>query len=362
MKRLDWYILKKFIITFSFSLLILTIITIVIDLSERADDFVKSGLNARQLLMQYYAGFIPHIVAMIFPLFVFISVIFFTSKMASRSEIIAILASGVSYRRFLWPYWMASGLLAVILFWAFRFTVPDANKIYSAFQVKYMDDPNTFGPYSSSTSIYFRVDSNRYAHVSDFDTSSKAGYNFVLQTIIGNQLTENFRADRIEWNKSKQLWKLTNIVDRKIDGLKETLSKKDSMFMQFNFKPGDIKKDEYTKDRLTTPELNQFIKLQEMRGAEGINDLLVERQRRIATPVSIILLTFIGVTVSSRKVRGGMGYHLAIGFISAAIFILADRFSTIFSTKGNLSPELAAWLPNIIFLFISMYFYRKAPK
>lgn len=362
MKKIDRYIFGKFIVTFLYSLMILTIITIVVDLSEKADDFVKSGLSTREIIMKYYIGFIPHMVALIFPLFVFISVIFFTSKMAGKSEVIAILASGTSFNRMMRPYWIGSGMLAFVLWISARYVLPPANKIFSEFQVKYVDGPNTYGPNAPSTYIYFRVDSERYAQVSNFDTVSRSGYNFVVQTIKGDQLVDNIRADRLEWDSAQKKWKLVNAFERKIKGLKEELTQYETLYMPFNFKPQDIRKDEYTKDKLTTPELNRFIELQQLRGTEGINDLLVERYRRTATPVSVILLTFMGVSIASRKVRGGMGLHLAIGFILAIIFIFTDRFSTMFSTKGNFPPALAVWLPNIIFTFVAIYLYRKAPK
>lgn len=362
MKKIDWYILKKFIITFTYSLLILTIITIVVDLSEKADDFVKSGLSFGQIVMQYYIGFIPHMVALIFPLFVFISVIFFTSKMAGKSEIIAILSSGTSFRRMMLPYWIGAGLLAVTLWFANRYLLPNANRIFSTFQIKYIDGPNSGGRNTGSASIYFRVDTNRYAQVSNFDTTTKMGYDFVLQKIINNQLIDNIRADKLEWDMGQRKWRLINVIERKINGLKEELTQSDTLYIPFNFKPQDIKKDEYTKDKLTTPELNRYIELQQIRGTEGINDLLVERYRRTATPVSIILLTFMAVSIASRKVRGGMGFHLALGFILALIFIFTERFSTMFSTKGNFTPVIAVWLPNIIFAMVAFYLYRKAPK
>lgn len=361
MKKLDWYIFKRFIVTFLYSLMILTIITIVVDLSEKADDFVKSGLNFQQIIMQYYVGFIPHMVALIFPLFVFISVIFFTSKMAGKSEIIAILASGTSFRRLMLPYWLGAGVLSITLWLSNRYLLPNANRIFSVFQVKYIDGPN-YNANNQSSSIYFRVDSNRYAQVSNFDTTSKMGYSFVLQRIVNNKLTDNIRADRLEWDTARQKWRLINAIQRKIIGLDEDVTMKDTIFMPFNFKPQDVKKDEYTKDKLTTPELNKFIALQQIRGTESINDLLVERYRRTATPISVILLTFMGVSIASRKVRGGMGFHLALGFILALVFIFTDRFSTMFSTKGDFPPMLATWLPNIIFTFVAIFLYRRAPK
>jgi lipopolysaccharide export system permease protein len=360
MKKLDWYIFKKFIVTFLFSLLILAIIIVVVDLSEKADNFVKSKLSFTQIIQQYYFGFLPHIIGLIFPLFVFISVIFFTSKLAGKSEIVAILASGTSFNRFMRPYWIGAFLLATILWVTNNYLMPKANRIFSTFQTKYIDDPvyNT----NQNTAINFRVDSISFAQLANYDTASKSGYNFVIQKISNNTLVNNVRADRIEWDSTKKKWKLINAFERKINGLNEDVTKYDTLFMPFTFKPTDIKKDYYTKDKLTTPELNRYIALQQQRGTEGINDLLVERYRRLSTPVSVILLTFMGVSIASRKVRGGMGLHLALGFILAMIFVFTERFTTMFSTKGNLSPMLATWIPNIVFTIVAYYLYRKAPK
>jgi lipopolysaccharide export system permease protein len=361
MKILDWYIFKKFMVTFIYALIVLSIITIVVDLSEKTDDFVKSGLGTKDIIMQYYVGFLPHIVAMIFPLFVFISVIFFTSKMAGRSEIIAILASGTSFRRFLFPYWVAAGILAVILFFAFRYVLTPANRIFSTFQSKYIDGHSVASQSTAYFTTYFQEGPNRYVRV-EYDTATKTGVNFFLQEIENNNLKNNLQANRLEWETAKQRWRLTGVIQRKLVGLQEKLVQSDSLFIPLSFKPQDIKKDEYTKDKLTTPELARFIALQQQRGSDSINDLLVEQYHRTATPVSVVLLSFIGVSVASRKVRGGMGFHLAMGIIAAVIFIFIDRFSTMFSTKGSLPPMLAAWLPNIIFLFVAIYIYRKAPK
>ena len=362
MKKLDWYIIKNLLTTFFFSLFLFAFIAIVIDISEKTDDFVKSGLTFKEILTKYYYGFIPHILALLFPLFVFIAVIFFTSKMAGRSEIVAILASGTSFNRFLRPFFLAGVFLAAVLWFANQFVIPIANDIRVNFQANYIDNNSSYNPLvSKRTNLYIRIDSFTYAGV-NYDTATKAGTNFFMQRIKGNEVTYNLRAENIRWDTSKNKWMLDNIVERNINGLKEKVTMTPNRVMNFNFKPFDLKRDEYAKDKLITPELDRYITLEEQRGAEGLNALKVERYRRDATPAAVLLLTMIGVVVASRRVRGGSGIHLAMGFITAAIFILTDRFSTIFSVKGNLSPLLAAWLPNIIFTFVAIWFYRRAPK
>jgi lipopolysaccharide export system permease protein len=360
LKKIDKYILKKFISTFVYGIVLLTFVTIVIDISEKADDFVQSGLSAGEIVTKYYIGFIPHIVSMLFPLFVFISVIFFTSKMAGRSEIVAILASGTSFNRFLRPYWIGSILLALVLWLGYRYVTPKANSLRTDFQTRYIDK-NSFTT-TSGSSLYFRNDSTHYGQISYFDTSIKRGTSFVLQEIKNNRLVKNVRADALVWDTLKNKWRIEFVVERTYDSIYETVSQSDSQYINLNFKPQEFVKTEFTKDVLTTPELIELIRKEKLRGKEGINDLIVERYRRDASPVSIIILTLIGVSVSSRKVRGGSGLHLAIGFIIASLFILTDRFSTIFSTKGDFPPMIAAWMPNLIFFFVALYLFAKAPK
>ncbi|CAN5731864.1 LptF/LptG family permease [soil metagenome] len=360
-KKLDWYILKKFFTTFFFAIVLLTFITVVIDISEKADDFVKSGLTTGQIITQYYFGFIPHIVSLLFPLFVFIAVIFFTSKMAGRSEIVAILASGISFNRFLRPYWIGAITLALMLWLSYRYVTPAANKLRTTFQAKYIDNSLNNSSGNRST-LYFRNDSTHYGQVSYFDTLTKRGSGFVLQKIVNNELRENMRAENLIWDTAKRKWKLEGVVTYTLDSGKQSVTQQPEKYISLNFKPSELKKNEYTKDILKTPELSDLIEKETLRGAEGLNDLIVEKYHRDATPFSLLILTWIGVSLASRKVRGGSGLHLALGIIIAALFILTDRFSTIFSTKGSFPPLLAAWTPNIIFFIVAIYVFVRAPK
>jgi lipopolysaccharide export system permease protein len=363
MKKLDWYILKKFLTTFFFAIFLFAIIAVVVDVSEKTDDFVRTGLGVKKIITDYYSGFIPHIIALLLPLFVFISVIFFTSKMAGRSEIIAILASGTTYGRWLRPYWLGGILLALLLWYANQYVVPRANTIRGNFEAKYIDANNSYARLvGNSSNIYLRVDSFTYAAIYSYDTLTKrGGYVYIFRT-QGTTVVENIRAEAIAWDTATRKWRLDNVLRRTVEPLRENVTWETTRTMDFSFKPYDLSRDKYTKDKLTSPELDRFIKLEELRGSEGLNDLKVERYRREATCVTVILLTLIGAVVAGRKVRGGSGVHLAVGFVTAALFIITDRFSTIFSTKGNLPPIIAAWIPNTIFLFVFIYLYRKAPK
>jgi lipopolysaccharide export system permease protein len=341
-----------------------TIIAVVIDISEKTDDFAKSGLSAGQIFIQYYLGFIPFIDALLFPLFVFLAVIFFTSKMAGRSEIIAILASGTSYNRFLLPYVMGGTLLALLLMYSLAFVIPVANVKYTGFQAKYVNVNSTYDPLVANNqhSVYFRIDSFTYAGIRNYDTMTKYGGPFFMQRVKDNQLVYNLRAQSVSWDTVTKKWKLQSVVERNLNGLHEDVKTQLSLSLNFNFKPADLSRDEYAKDKLNTPQLHQFIADQELRGTEGLNTLQEEEDRRFATPISVLLLALMGAIIASRKVRGGSGAHMAIGFVSGALFIVMDRFSTMFSVKGNFPPLIAAWTPNIIFSFVAIYFYRKAPK
>ncbi|MDQ2753553.1 MAG: LptF/LptG family permease [Bacteroidota bacterium] len=364
MKILDWYILKNFLVTFFFSIFLFTIIAVVVDISEHTDNFVQSGLSAWQIFMQYYIAFIPHIVALLFPLFVFIAVIYFTSKLAGRSEFIAILASGVTYRRLLVPYLIGGVLLGALLWFSNAYVIPRAEGRRLTFEANYVNGHPSNNDFASSFqhSVYFRVDSFTYAGIIGYDTSRKRGGPFFMDKIKNNELVYNLRAGNIFWDTAARKWQLQTVFERTIDSLKEHTVSTNDKFMNFNFKPFDLNNDEKAKDILTSPQLQKYIALQEQRGAEGINDLKIENYRRIATPVSVVLLTLMGAMVAGRKVRGGSGVHLAFGFTTAAIFIIMDRFSTIFSTKGTLPPSVAAWIPNMVFVFVAFFIYRTAPK
>ena len=216
MKKLDWYILKNFLTTFFFAIFLFTVIAVVVDVSEKTDDFVKSKLGFVRIVTQYYYGFVPHIIALLFPLFVFISVIFFTSKLAGRSEIIAILASGTSFGRFLRPYWIGGGLLAIILFFSDRYTIPKANQIRGTFEAKYIDGNNSYNALVGGTNnnLYIRIDSFTFAGINNYDTLNKRGGPFFMHRIIKNKLVSNTRADNLHWDTTSRKWVIENLIER----------------------------------------------------------------------------------------------------------------------------------------------------
>ena len=365
MHKLDWYILKKFLVTFFFCMILFMIVAVAVDSSEKTDDFVKTGLSTAQIIRQYYFGFVPYIWGLLFPLFVFIAVIFFTSRMATRSEIIAILASGTSYNRMLRPYLVGGVLLAVALWFGSRYLIPHANALRSHFQTTYIDknDPTKNRQENGCVNCFYkRIDTNTYVGIKGYDTATLSASRFFLERVKNDKVVYNVRASVAKWDTGRKKWLLLNAVERKIDSMREVTTLHDTMVLSISLKPEELRKDEYLKDRLTTPELVAYIEREESRGTEGLSASKVERYRRTATPFAVLLLTIIGAVIASRKTRGGSGMHLAIGIITAALFILSDRFSTVFATKSNFPPLLAAWLPNIVFSGVAFWMYKRTPK
>lgn len=361
MKKLDWYILRKVLVTFFFCMILFTLIAVAIDSSEHTENFVKSGLSSKEIFYTYYIGFIPYIWGLLFPLFAFIAVIYTTSRLAMRSEIIAILAGGTSYLRFLWPYVISGFILSALLYIASRNFIPKGNEIRSAFHVKYFDRQDLSNMGYKDT-YYRRSDSNSYIGIKYYDSIMKSSGGFFLHRTKDNKVIYNLRADAMKWDTAKRNWQLTNAVERKVGPKGEEVNVYPTYNIDLNLKPNDLKYDYYLKDKLTTAQLKEIIRMEELRGTEGLNTLKVEWYRRTATAVSVFLLSLIGAIIASRKTRGGSGLHIAIGLIIAAIFILADKFSSTFSVKGNLHPLIAAWLPNAFFVIVCWWLYRRAPK
>lgn len=365
MRKLDWYILKKFLVTFFFCLLLFTVIAVAVDSSEKTDDFLKAKLGTIGIIREYYLGFVPYIWGLLFPLFVFIAVIFFTSRMASRSEIIAILSSGTSYNRFLRPYFVGGIFLGLLLWLGNRYLIPKANGIRGDFQTKYIDrdDPMKNRVLTNCYNCFYRrIDSNTYVGIKNYDTANKMAGNFFMERIKDGKVVYNLRANSIRWDTAAKKWQLQNAIERTVDSLSETMTEHPTLALDISLKPDELRRDDYLKDKLTTPQLAAFIRREELRGSEGLNVLKVERYRRTAIAFSVLLLTLIGAAIASRKTRGGSGVHLGLGIVIAAMFILSDRFSTVFATNGNLPPVIAAWIPNMVFSFIAYRLYLKTPK
>lgn len=357
MKKLDWYILKRFLGTFLYAILILAVITAVIDYSEKVDDFVKHKAPMWEIV-KFYKNFIPYMVAFLFPLFIFISTIFFTSKLAYKSEIIAILAGGVSYPRFLRPYWVGGVFLCCLSLLANHWIVPAANKQRLAFEDKYIHEAR----FSSDRNVHLQVSHGLYIFLQSYDYQSNTGYRFTAERIDGTDLKEKLMAERVSYDSIKKVWNLYNVTTRFNNGLHEELKFAPEMVQRYGFTPKDLEDDNDIMTAMTTPYLNKIIEREKLRGRENLNQYYVEKHRRTAQPFAGIILTIIGVTIASKKVRGGSGLHLALGIVISAAYIMAIQFSSTFSTKAGLNPLLAVWIPNIIFGTIAFFLYRRQIK
>jgi lipopolysaccharide export system permease protein len=363
MKTLDWYILKSFLKTFVFALLLFSMITLAVDASEKSEDFVRANLSFSQVVKQYYYGFLPHIISLLFPVFVLIAVVFFTSKLALRSEVVAMLSIGMSLNRFLRPYWVGGIFLALMLGLSNHFLIPVAQQIRTDFENRYVDMGNISKQQRQFLSnLHFRVDTFTYAGMRSYDTTAKQGSGFFLERVKGNQVVYNLRSETIIWDTSKKQWRLETVIERNINGIKEDVKLIPTRYLKLGYRPVDISEDDFKKDKLKTPALQRLIRQEEIRGSEGVNAIRYERYRRDASAVSVIIMTLIAAILASRKIRGGSGFHLAFAFIIGVTFIVFDKFSMVFSTKGNLPPIVAAWLPDFIFALVAVWLYKRAPK
>lgn len=361
MKILDLYIIKKFLGTFFFAILILSAITVAIDVSERIDDFVEKKAPFQSIIFDYYATFLPHIWSMIFPLFVFIAVIFFTSQLAYRSEIVAILASGISFYRILFvPYFLAATLLFGAQLYLNHYFIPNGNKTRLAFEAEYIRNKKV----TYTKNIHAQLTPSVYAYIETYTNRDSSGTNFTIEKIENRQLLYRLNAATAKWNTPKKRWELKNCQIRTFNANKtETLENRpqiDTIFADFT--PVELQKQVQFKEAMTTPELNAFIEKETAKGGSGIEFYLVEKFRRTATPFATFILTAIGMAIASRKSRGGTGYHIFLGVAISATYIILLQFSTTFATKSNFSPMLSVWLPNIFVGILSLFIIKAAPK
>lgn len=356
--RLDWYIIGKFLSTFFFAIMILAVISCVIDYSEKVDNFVSKKVPGIEIA-NYYKNFVPHITALLFPLFIFISTIFFTSKLAYKSEVIAILSSGVSFHRFIRPYMIGGGALCLLSLVANHWVIPIANKQRVAFEDKYINDGNFV---SQGENVHLGISKNTYVFLQTFNFTNNTGSRFTYEIMNGTQLTEKLMAETIHYDTVKKNWHLTNVLIRKNDTLKETLTNTPQMDVKYPFVPKDLYRNEALKEALTTPQLNRYIAQEQLRGRENLSFFYVEKYRRTAQPFAGMILTLIGACIACRKIRGGSGFHLALGIAISAVYVMFMQFSTTLSTKSTLNPMLSVWIPNFIFGYVAFMLYRKQIK
>jgi lipopolysaccharide export system permease protein len=359
LKIIDLYIIRKFLGTFFYSIILILAIAVIFDLSEKIDDFIETAAPVREVILDYYLNFIPYFAVLFSSLFTFISVIFFTSKMAYNTEIIAILSSGVSFRRMLLPYFIGASIIMIFAFMLSNFVIPKANKTKLEFEEKYIHKrPQNF----NRKNIHKQVEPGVFVYLESYSTVSRTGYNFSMEKFEDGILTSKLMADQISWDTTKTAWVMRRYYIRDIKGMKETLTEGTTRDTVIKLSPADFERRLNAVEAMTFRELNEFIDVSRMQGETNLTAYLIERYKRTAFPFSTYILTLIGVAVSSKKVRGGIGTQLGIGLATSFAYILFMQFSSQFAIGGSLPPLLAVWVPNLIFGVIAVFLYKFAPK
>lgn len=412
MTILDRYIIKKILSTFFYVVLILAAIITVIDLTEKIDKFSQSKLSTAAIL-GYYVDFIPWITGLIAPITVFISIVYVTSRMAAHTEIIAILSSGVSFKRLLLPYFISALIIGSLSFYLNGWVIPKSNRERLDFEMTYIKKKNLF----NRSNIHMQVEPNVYLFMQNYNNQSNTGYQFSLERFDSNRLVEKLTADNIQWDTTKRKWTLRYWKRKHVDSIfqirsplsitqrvdtpvvvqeatpvvKDTLSGKgvkrkrftdgqqpvpakspvyisafaekgDALDTTLSILPKDFESNDRGYDGMTINELTQHIAKMRFRGSTGVEIYEVEKQIRFASPFTIFVLVFMGVIVSARKSRGGTGFQIALGFFLSFVFILFFTMTRTFAETGSLPPVLAAWLPNTVFALISLAMYKYVPR
>ncbi len=357
MRIIDWYILKRFLKSYVFVVSVIISIVVIIDITEKNDNFIKYHLGVGEIA-SYYLTFIPYVASMISPITVFITVVFITSQMAQHTEIIAMLSSGVSFRRIMRPYFYGAFIIAVVSFYFSGWVIPNSNKKRVAFEIQYFKSPYV----NTDHDIHMKVGPNSYLYLYNYNNTADVGYKFTLETIDDTHVKERLTAPRMEWQKDTKKWKLKNWTLRKFDGMKEYYTSGNEMDTTLRISPKDFESDYNRFETLTMNELNSYIKELKLRGADNVIIYEVEKYIRFASPFAAFILTFIGLTVSARKSRGGAGFQIALGFLLAFIYIIFYLFSRTSAETGAVNPIITIWIPNIIFTSIGLILYRTVPR
>jgi lipopolysaccharide export system permease protein len=357
LKRLDYYIIRKFLGTFFLAIGLIILVAVVFDFSEKVDDFISHKAPLRDIIFQYYLNFIPFFSNLFSYLFVFIAVIFFTSKMSVHSEITAILSTGVSYRRLMVPYMVSAVLIAIMSFLLSNYFIPYSSVSRLEFEAKYFD--KAYG--SPERDIHKQIDEGVFIYVESFTRRTNWGGKFSMEKFENGVLKSKLMAESIRYDSVNKTWKIQNYWIRDIDGIKESLRSGVSIDSAMNLSPDEFNRNANVVEAMTTPQLKKFIKREYSRGHhEPYYD--IELNKRYAGPFAVFILTIIGVSLSSRKVRGGIGMHIGFGIALSFSYILFMQISKEFARVGDLSAWMAVWLPNFIYAAIAVILYKLAPK
>ena len=358
-RRIDRYIIVKFLGTYFFSIALIISIAVVFDINEHIDKFITNKAPVEAIIFDYYLNFIPYFSNLFSPLFVFIAVIFFTSKLAENSEIIAMMSTGMSFRRLLRPYMISAAIIATITFSLGAYVIPRG-------QVKLLEFENRYKGKKSQQyvrNVQLEVDSGVIAYMERFENYNKTGYRFSLDKFIDKKLVSHLTARRVTYDTTAlHKWTIHDYMIREMDGMRETITKGTKMDSIINMEPQDFLIARGQQQTMTSSELKTYISKQKQRGFANIKEFEIEYHQRIAMSFAAFILTVIGVSLSSRKVKGGMGLYLGIGLALSFSYILFQTVSATFAINGNASPLIAVWIPNVLYTFIAIYLYRKAPK
>lgn len=357
-KKLDWYIIRQLLTIFVLAIVMIILIIIVFDLAEKIDDFLEKEAPIKGLIFTFYLNFVPYFVNLFGHLFFFISVIFLTSRLAAKTEIVAILSSGISFNRFLRPFVISSILVGLLNFYLGNFLIPEVNKPRLEFEKKYYRNPVRNFNYN----IHIQTSKNTKVYVQSFDNINNSGFKFTYEVFNEKGISKKIISNRISFDSISEKWVLYDYKIREIDNLKEDLIFGDKMEINLDLLPNDFNINAHKVEIMNYKELNTFIDRERLRGSTLVNKYLIEKYKRMFNPIAFIILTLIGVSLSSRKTRGGTGIHLAIGITLAFSLIMMMEITSVFSTKGNLPPLLSVLLPLIIYSIIAVFLIRKAPK
>lgn len=359
--RLDRYIITKFIGTYVYSIILIISISIVFDFNENLSKFATYGAPAKAIIFDYYANFVPYFANLFSPLFVFISVIFFTSKLAGNSEIIAMLAAGVSFKRLLRPYLFSAALIAAVNFCLGAYVIPKGNQVKMEFESKYKNKRRV----TSASNVQLMVGPGVIAYLQQYDDRSKTGYGFSLDKFENKKLVSHMTASSIRYDSisdERYHWKAQNYKIRTLKGLREEIVSGMVMDTLIQMEPMDLVFSKGQQETLTSNELRKYISKQTERGSGNVVQYEVEYHKRIATSFASFILTVIGASLSSRKRKGGMGLYLGIGLALSFSYILLQTVSSTFAINADTPPMLAAWIPNLLYVFIAYFCYRQSPN
>ena len=358
-KILDRYIMRKFLGTYIFAIALIIVIVVIFDAAEKIDDFIELKAPLSKIAFSYYLNFIPFFINQFSGLFTFIAVIFFTSKMAYQTEIIAILSGGVSFNRFLWPYFLSAAAITLLSLVLNLVVIPIANSNRLDFEMQYLKRLKNL---KYDRHIYRQIEPGTFVYIRDYQgPTNTAGY-FVLETYENGAIVSSLEGANVKFDTETGRWSAPKSIVRHFDGEKETFTNTQPLDTVINLRLNELGRMQDVVTTMNISELGRFIKQQKAKGSDKVPHFEVEWHKRFSAPFSTFILTLIGVSLSSRKVRGGTGLHIGMGIVLCFSFILFSKFTDEFAKGGLLPPGIAVWIPNILYAFIAVYLYRKAPK